>query len=126
MTVSAPCGVGLRPAQFAFLPIRWPLLLAIATVLSAAEAPELLFNGLSHHCVPEGTPHLRRSSKTVEDCQSACARDERCKASSSRVCILSKRAERLRLTGAGLSIVPKPGLVSSFKHSAYPPRPQEQ
>ena len=41
---------------------------------------EVRFNGLNRDFVPEGRPKKQRNLSTADQCQTACASDERCKA----------------------------------------------
>jgi len=113
--------------------ICWIILLVACEQMNAQA--EDIWSRTEDNFVPaEGRAYRRRSSKTLEQCESACAADTRCKAYSFRtarpacyfypkVYMLSKSARRAGLYSSGLSIVPKPGFVSAFKRSSFPPRP---
>ena len=91
--------------------------------------------GLTKDYVPEGKPRRQPRISTMEGCQAACASNGRCKAFAFRTSIPaccfysqvymggSPLSRKLGIYSSGLSIVPKEGFVSAFKHSSFPPPP---
>ena len=97
-----------------------------------------VLEGVSHVTadnVPEGEPTPRRGISTVEQCEAACAADNGCKAYAFRTakpaCYFysevymggTPASRKLGVYSSGLSIRPKPGFVSAFKRSSFPPSP---
>jgi hypothetical protein len=108
------------------------LLLILSLSLVPVAAQE--FQG-GRDCVPEGKPKKQRRISTVDQCRTACASDERCKAYAFQTlkpaCYFYARVfmggapknRRLGLYSSGLSILPKPGFVYAFKRSSFLPAP---
>ena len=111
------------------------VLFAVSPATSGAEDYPFLGIGLTNHYVPEGKPKRQAGISTVERCQAACASNHGCKAFAFRTsmpaCYFYSRfymggtplSRELGLYSSALSIVPKKGYVSAFKHSSYPPPP---
>ena len=109
------------------------LLLSMELALLATDDP---FAGVSatKDYVPEGTPHRQARISTIQQCQAVCAANTKCKAYAFRTlkptCYFywqvymggTPRSRDMGILSSGLSILPKSGFVSAFKHSSFPPR----
>ena len=89
---------------------------------------------MSDGYIPEGKPIEQPGSSTLLQCEVTCARNPNCKAYAFRTAkpacffyseVYLDGTPESRELGyrTGLSILPKPGLVSAFKHGSFPPLP---
>jgi hypothetical protein len=113
--------------------VAWLLVFFWALLPVAAQEQ---FSGVDRDYVPEGKPKMQRRISTVwRKCQAVCSTDALCKAYAFRTvkstCYFyaevfmggAAKTRRLGLYSAGLAIMPKPGFISGFKRSSFPPPP---
>ena len=92
------------------------------------------FSHVSDGYIPEGKPIEQPGSSTLLQCEVTCARNPNCKAYAFRTAkpacffyseVYLDGTPESRELGyrSGLSILPKPGFVSAFKHGSFPPLP---
>ena len=114
--------------------IKQPVLcLLLLSLIAASGQGE--FSRVGSGYVPEGKPHMESKLRTLEQCETACARNTSCKAYAFRtaepVCYFYSKVfmggqaltRKMGLYSSGLSIVPKDGFVSAFKRSSFPSPP---
>ena len=111
---------------------RLLLLLSLELTLLAKDDP-FAGVGATKDYVPEGAQHRQARISTMERCQAGCAANTKCKAYAFRTtkpaCYFywqiymagTPLSRKMGIYSSGLSIVPKSGFVSAFKHSSFPP-----
>src|SRR5687767_2765541 len=109
----------------------WAVLLCMASTLPGQDR----FEDVGRDYVPEGKPKRQARISTVQQCQAACATKASCKAyafyTSKPACYFYQEvfmggtplSRKMGMYSAGLSIVPRTGFVSAFKHGSFPAPP---